>query len=82
MLSASYTADDAKNIDLIYDYDPTTIDREDCGCEMFQLTGSELYPERNGLYQKAELGRVDRTYRWDYRWEILNEILLDMSSLN
>ena len=65
--SASYTAEDAKSIDLIYDYDPTTIERDDCGCNIFELTGSELYPEKNGLYEKAELGQIDRTYRWDYR---------------
>ena len=33
MLSASYTAQDAQEIDLIYDYDPTTIEREDCTCK-------------------------------------------------
>merc|ERR1712141_691857 len=38
---ASFTIQDTKNIEMIYQYDPNDADKLSCNCESFELSGAE-----------------------------------------
>lgn len=64
---ASYTAQDTKNIELIYAYDENDANRENCKCDIVEISGCSN-DSTNGLYYKEDQRPIlqNVTYRWDY----------------
>ena len=49
---ASYTAADIENINLLYSYDDSNIDLDNCNCEKVEISGLSRQTGRNGIYTK------------------------------